>query len=96
MFHGRLAVSFALRAGFCVIVMFSVLSLHDLVKFGRHKLPDFVSGVFDFGPSGFQRWPLAIFVRTNQSGEFLHLGDDFGRELRSASFHCFRHRFCPS
>lgn len=53
MFHGRLAVSLALRAGFGVIVMFSVLPLHGLVKFGRHELSDFVSGVFDLGPGGF-------------------------------------------
>lgn len=61
--------------------MLGVLSLHDLVKLGRHELADLVTGVFNFGPSGFQGRPLAILLGPDQTGEFLHLLDDFGREL---------------
>jgi hypothetical protein len=78
MFHARLAVSAALRAGLCLIEMFGVLALHDLIKLGRHELADLVTGVFDLGPRGLKRRPLAILLGTDQAGQFLHLGDYYG------------------
>lgn len=78
MFHARLADSAALRTGLCLIEMFGVLALHDLIKLGRHELADLVTGAFDLGPGGMDRRPLAVLLGTDQAGQFLHLGDHFG------------------
>ena len=78
MFHAGLAVFATLRTWLGLIVMFGVLSLHDLIKLGRHKLADFVSRVFDLGPGGLDRRSLAILLGTDHAGQFLHFCDHFG------------------
>ena len=77
MFHARLAVSATLWTGLSLIEMFGVLALHDLIKLGRHELADLVTGVFDLGPGGLDRRPLAILLGTDHAGQLLHLGDHF-------------------
>jgi len=97
MLHTRLAPPATLGASLLVVELLRLLTLQGLVHFGGGESADFVSNIFDFGPSHFDRRTLLPeFLLTDQLRQFGHLGEYGRRPTISASFDFRCHEICPS
>jgi hypothetical protein len=57
-----------------VITLFSVLPLQELVLLGGDDLSEFMSGIFDLGPGGFNGRPIiTIDLGAHHAAELLNL-----------------------
>jgi hypothetical protein len=97
MLHTRFALPATLWASVSVVELLRLLTLQGLVHFGGGQSADFVSNVFDFGPSHLDRRPLLPeLLLTDQLRQFGHFGEYGGRPSISASFDFRCHEICPS